>query len=187
MQGPKNGKIYQVNTIMIWNDRFFFWSRVRSCVDTCRAANFASSTSCTIFFSARPCNQLFPLAAALAAGRWGPHPTSLARGFFFVAINWFVHSSLALNKSWHDFVHVIFYLLSDVAEAVRTRINFFKHFCHNWNAAEQWSSENTEKLEKLWKFSYFLFTLSNMSLVAGFNQVTKLAAGSTNWIFWLSG
>ena len=106
---------------------------------------------------------------------------------FFVAIDWFVHSSLALNKSWHDFVHVIFYLLSDVAEAVRTRINFFKHFCHNWNAAEQWSSENTEKLEKLCKFSYFLFTLSNMSLVAGFNQVTKLAAGSTNWIFWLSG
>ena len=43
------------------------------------------------------------------------------------------------------------------------------------------------ELEKLCKFSYFLFTLSNMSPVAGFNQVTKLAAGSTNWIFWLSG
>ena len=55
----------------------------------------------------------------------------------------------------------------------------------NWQF--KWSSENTEKLEKLCKFSYFLFTLSNMSLVAGFNQVTKLAAGSTNWIFWLSG
>merc|ERR1719445_2697469 len=43
-----------------------FFPDFLSCLPTCQAANFASSTSCTAGSKTKPCNEWFPIAANIA-------------------------------------------------------------------------------------------------------------------------